>query len=71
MVGPYSPFDEPGVVRPSYALLHLSGELRLHAVTLNVGVRNVLNRAYRELEAGGFITPGEPRSVYGTVRYAW
>jgi len=71
VVGPYSPFDEPGVVRPSYALLHLSGELRLHAVTLNVGVRNVLNRAYRELEAGGFITPGEPRSVYGTVRYAW
>ena len=32
-------------------------------------VRNVFDLAYRELEAGGLITPGEPRAVYGSLRY--
>ncbi|HTR90304.1 MAG TPA: TonB-dependent receptor, partial [Trebonia sp.] len=28
-LGPYSPFDEPGVVRPAYALVHVSGAFRV------------------------------------------
>jgi outer membrane receptor protein involved in Fe transport len=71
LVGPYSPFDEPGVVRPAYGLVHVSGGATLGAARLEVGVRNVLDHAYRELEAGGFVSPGQPRSVYGTLRYAW
>jgi outer membrane receptor protein involved in Fe transport len=71
LVGPYSPFDEPGVVRPAYGLLHVSGSATLGAALIEVGVRNVLDQAYRELEAGGFVSPGGPRSVYGSVRYAW
>lgn len=71
VVGPYSPFDEPGVVRPSYGLLHVSGLLRRGAALVEVGVRNVLDQHFRELEAGGFISPGQPRSLYGTVRYAF
>jgi iron complex outermembrane receptor protein len=71
LVGPYSPFDEPGVVRPTYGLVHVSGSATLGAALIEVGVRNVLDQAYRELEAGGFVSPGRPRSVYGTVRYAW
>ena len=69
VLGPYTPFDSPGVERPAYGLLHVSGGWRLGAAELQVGVRNLLNQTYRELEAGGFVTPGEPRSVFGSVRY--
>jgi len=69
-MGPYSPFDEPGVVLPSYTLFSVTGVVRLGgAASLQVGVRNVFDLAYRELEAGGLITPGQPRAVYGAVRY--
>jgi len=69
-MGPYSPFDEPGVVLPSWTLFSVTGVLRLGAAaSLQVGVRNVFDLAYRELEAGGLITPGEPRAVYGALRY--
>jgi outer membrane receptor protein involved in Fe transport len=71
LVGPYTPFDERGVVRPAYGLLHLSAGTTIGAARIELGVRNVLDQAYRELEAGGFVAPGGPRSVYGTVRYAW
>jgi outer membrane receptor protein involved in Fe transport len=49
----------------------VSGSATLGAALIEVGVRNVLDQAYRELEAGGFVSPGGPRSVYGSVRYAW
>jgi iron complex outermembrane receptor protein len=69
IVGPYSPFDEPGVVLPAYGLLHLSGGLRLGNRLLQFGVRNLLNRSYPELRAGGFVSPGQPRSVFGSLEY--
>ena len=71
VLGPYSPFDEPGVERPAYGLLHVSGGWRVAGAEIQVGVRNVLNHTYRELEAGGFVTPGQPRSVFGTIRYTF
>ncbi|HWZ27151.1 MAG TPA: TonB-dependent receptor, partial [Gemmatimonadales bacterium] len=71
VVGPYSPFDEPGVVRPAYGLLHLSGGLRVGGADFSVGIRNILDKHYPELEAGGFVTPGQPRSVFGSVRYTF
>lgn len=71
LVGPYSPFDEPGVVRPAYGLVHLSGGVRVSRALIELGVRNVFDTAYRELEAGGFVSPGSPRSLFGTVRYAF
>ena len=71
VVGPYSPFAEPGVVVPSYGLLHVSGGIRVGSAQLELGVRNVLDRAYPELRAGGFVTPGQPRSVFGSIRYAF
>jgi hypothetical protein len=36
-----------------------------------VGVRNVLDDAYPELRAGGFVSPGQPRSFYGSARYVF
>jgi outer membrane receptor protein involved in Fe transport len=69
-VGPYSPFDEPGVILGSYGLLHLGGRVRASsAVVIDLGVRNVLDRAYPELVAGHLVAPGEPRSGYLSLRY--
>ena len=69
-LGPYSPFDEPGVVLGSYGLMHLSGRVRLNrGVVVDGGIRNVLDRAYPELVAGHIVAPGEPRSAYISLRY--
>jgi outer membrane receptor protein involved in Fe transport len=68
-IGPYSPFDAPGVVLPAYALIHLSAGIRVAPGDyLEIGVRNVFNRAYPELRAASFVTPGQPRSVYASLR---
>lgn len=69
VVGPYTPFDEPGTVLPAYGLLHADARMLLKGVVLQIGVRNLLDRTYPELRAGGFVVPGQPRSVYGSVRY--
>jgi outer membrane receptor protein involved in Fe transport len=71
LVGPYTPFDEPGVELTTYALLHLSGGLRFGHTLVTLGVRNVLDDAYPELRAGGFVSPGQPRSFYGSARYVF
>jgi outer membrane receptor protein involved in Fe transport len=68
-VGPYSPFDEPGVLLPAYALLHASATRRIGKAELEVGVRNLLDKAYPELVAGELVAPGQPRAVFGTLRY--
>jgi outer membrane receptor protein involved in Fe transport len=69
VVGPYTAFDEPGAERPAYGLLHLSGGMLVGDAMVEVGVRNLLDRAYPELAAGGFISPGQPRTVFLTVQY--
>jgi outer membrane receptor protein involved in Fe transport len=69
VVGPYSPFDAPGVVLPTYALVHVSAGLAIRGVgRLELGVRNVLDRAYPELRAGSFVTPGQARTIFATLR---
>ena len=68
-VGPYSPFDEPGVELPAYALAHLSvGAQLAPESTMEIGVRNLFDRAFPELRAGGFVAPGQPRTAYATLR---
>ena len=67
-VGRYAPFDEPGVLLGGYGLMHLSGTARLGAVELDLGVRNVLDRAYPELVAGHIVSPGQPRALFVTIR---
>ena len=80
VVGPYAPFEEPGVLLPAYGLVHVSGMYRVGSAELELGVRNVLDKAYRDLAAGqvsdqgqliSLVAPGQPRSVYGSVRYAF
>jgi outer membrane receptor protein involved in Fe transport len=67
-VGPYSPFDEPGVVVGSYGLMHLGGAVPIGQIELDAGVRNVFDRAYPELIAGHIVSPGQPRTVYLSAR---
>jgi outer membrane receptor protein involved in Fe transport len=71
LVGPYAPFDEPGVTLPAYALVHASAELRLKKFLVEFGVHNLFDQAYAELRAGGFVNPGQPTSAYGTVKYVF
>jgi outer membrane receptor for ferric coprogen and ferric-rhodotorulic acid len=54
-----------------YGLLHLSGRAHLGQVELDVGIRNVFDRAYPELIAGHIVAPGEPRALFATTRYAF
>lgn len=68
--GAYTPFEEPGILRPGFALFSVAGGLKLSAKTqLLVGVRNLLDTRYRELESGGQATPGEGRAFYVNMRY--
>lgn len=71
VVGPYTPFDEPGVELTAYALVHLTAGVRAGSALFQVGVRNLFDHVYPEVRAGGFVSPGQPRSVYGTVRYVF
>jgi outer membrane receptor for ferric coprogen and ferric-rhodotorulic acid len=71
LVGPYTPFDEPDVELSTYGLLHLTGGVRLGQAEVSIGVRNLLDHNYTEVRAGGFVSPGQPRSVYGSVRYGF
>ena len=72
VVGPYTPFDEePGFELPAYGLMHVAGTWRVARAQLELGLRNIFDRTYPELEAGGFVSPGQPRSVYGGIGYTF
>jgi outer membrane receptor protein involved in Fe transport len=67
-VGNYSPFDEPGVVLGGYGLAHVSAAWTFRSLEAGVGVRNAFDRAYPELVAGHIVSPGQPRTVYVSLR---
>jgi outer membrane receptor protein involved in Fe transport len=67
-VGPYSPFDRPGDVLPGYGLAHASLQWTLRSSEIDVGVRNIFGRAYPELVAGDVVSPGQPRTVFVSLR---
>lgn len=69
-VGPYSPFDEPGVLLAPYGLLHVGGTLVARGTEIDFGVRNLLDRAYPELVAGHIVAPGQPLSFFVTARHS-
>jgi outer membrane receptor protein involved in Fe transport len=67
-VGGYSPFDRPGVVLGGYGLAHLSLGWTHRSFEADLGIRNLFDRAYPELVAGDVVSPGQPRSVFLSVR---
>ncbi|MEA3247968.1 MAG: TonB-dependent receptor [Gemmatimonadota bacterium] len=70
-VGPYSPFDEPGVLTGGYGLMQASLSFTFAGTDANIGVRNLLDRAYPEIIAGHKIAPGQPRSAFLSIRRAF
>lgn len=68
--GAYTPFEEPGILRPAFALFSVAGGIKIAAGTqLLVGVRNLLDTRYREVESGGQVAPGEGRAIYANLRF--
>jgi outer membrane receptor protein involved in Fe transport len=68
--GAYTPFEEPGVLRPGFVLFSAAGGIKLSASTqLLVGVRNLLAVRYREVESGAQVNPGEGRAIYASMRF--
>jgi outer membrane receptor protein involved in Fe transport len=67
-VGGYSPFDQPGVVLGGNGLAHLGLSWVQGAFDANLGVRNLFDRAYPELVAGDVVSPGQPRTVFVSLR---
>ncbi len=54
-----------GLTRPGFALLNGYAGVQLSKQwILSLGVRNILDTQYRELESGYFVTPGQPRTFY-------
>ncbi|MDE3056435.1 MAG: TonB-dependent receptor [Bacteroidota bacterium] len=71
IVGPYSPFDEPGVVLPPYVIFSMTIGTHIGDAFLQLGIKNLADKAYPELRAGGFVNPGQPRTLYGTASYSF
>ncbi|HEX3867382.1 MAG TPA: TonB-dependent receptor, partial [Gemmatimonadaceae bacterium] len=68
--GAYTPFEEPGILRPAYALVSAVAGVKLQStLDFSVSVRNLLDTTYRELESGGQATPGQTRTMYVALRY--
>ncbi|MGH7690629.1 MAG: TonB-dependent receptor, partial [Gemmatimonadaceae bacterium] len=67
-VGPYSPFDEPGTVLGAYGLMNANLSVPIAGSSVNLGVRNLLDRPYPELVAGGLVSPGQPRAIFIQVQ---
>jgi iron complex outermembrane receptor protein len=67
--GPYSPFDKPGETLSPYLLVHASAGYLLGRTSLELGVRNLFDQKYVEVQAGNFLVPGQPITVYGSVQY--
>jgi outer membrane receptor protein involved in Fe transport len=67
-VGGYSPFDRPGVVLGGYGLAHVNLAWTRRALEADIGVRNLFDRAYPELVAGNVVAPGQPRTVFVSLR---
>lgn len=69
VVGPYAPFDEPNITLPAYALFQASAEIHVSKFLVEFGVHNLFDQTYAELRAGGFVSPGQSTSAYGTLKY--
>jgi len=68
--GAYTPCEEPGIVRPGFVLFNVGGAWKVSAAAeFSVGVGNLLDVRFRELESGGQATPGQGRTVYAGWRY--
>ncbi len=68
--GPWTPVNEPGVLTSPYTLLNLRGVFPVSGDWSGaVGVQNILDHRYVEVQASGFLSPGTPRQLVLSVRH--
>ena len=52
-------------------LFHASAGYLLGRTSLELGVRNLFDQKYVEVQAGNFVAPGQPITLYGSVQYVF
>jgi outer membrane receptor protein involved in Fe transport len=70
--GPWTPVNQVGVLTSAYTLLNVRGVFPIAGEWSGaVGVQNILDQKYVEVQASGFISPGTPRQLLLTVRHGF
>jgi len=68
--GPWTPVDQPDDRTTAYTLLNLRLVFPLSGPWSGaVGVQNILDQRYVEVQASGFLNPGTPRQLLFTLRH--
>ena len=69
-MGSWVPVDEPGVYTKPYTLLNLRAVFPISGPWSGVvGMQNILDQKYVEVQSSGFLSPGAPRQLLVTVRH--
>jgi outer membrane receptor protein involved in Fe transport len=70
--GAWTPVNEPGVLTSPYTLLNVRGIFPITGEWSGaLGVQNILDQKYVEVQASGYLSPGTPRQVMLTVRHGF
>lgn len=70
--GPWTPVNEPDVRTTAYALLNLRATVPFGGPwSAAIGVQNILDQKYVEVQASGFLNPGTPRQILFTLRHGF
>ena len=70
--GPWTPVNEPDVRTSPYALLNLRATVPFGGAWSGaLGVQNILDQKYVEVQASGFVNPGTPRQFLFTIRHGF
>jgi outer membrane cobalamin receptor len=68
--GPWTPVNQPTVRTSGYTLLNLRAAVPLSGPWSAVlGIQNILDQRYVEVQASGFVSPGQPRVFMITLRH--
>ena len=70
--GPWTPVNQPDVRTSSYTLVNLRAVVPLSGEwSAAIGVQNILDTRYVEVQASGYVSPGQPRAIMATIRHGF
>ena len=70
--GPWTPVDEPGVRTQPYTLVNLRTTFPINGPwSGELGIQNIFDQRYKEVQADGSLNPGSPTQVLFTVRHGF
>jgi outer membrane receptor protein involved in Fe transport len=71
-MGPWTPVNEPDTRTSPYTLLNLRAAFPLSGPWSGaLGVQNILDQRYVEVQASGYVSPGTPRQLLLSVRHGF